>query len=87
MAKEANLHPRNDRVTSTNDCTDADMEDTNSMKAPEIPECVDLQKINETVNDINSKISSLKSPPQPYQENITHAEVPIQRVVTQPANE
>jgi hypothetical protein len=46
--------------------TDADMEDTNSMKAPEIPECVDLQKINETVNDINSKISSLKSPPQPY---------------------
>jgi hypothetical protein len=87
VAKEAILHPRNDRVTSTNECTDADTEDTNTMKAPEIPECVDLQKINETVNDINSKIYSLKSPPKPYQENITHAEVPVQRVVTHPAND
>ena len=60
VPKEAILYPHNDEETSINECTYADAEDTNTMTAPEIPECVNLQEINETVNDLNSTISSLR---------------------------
>lgn len=65
VAKEAILHPEIDEETSNNESTAAHTEDINTMKAPEIPECVNVQEISETFNNLNSKVSSLKSPLQP----------------------
>ncbi len=88
VAKEAILYPLNDEETSTSKCTDADTENTNTIKAPDIPECVNLQEIGETINDLNTRISSLKSPPPPCQENIcSHAQVSVQHAVSQPPND
>ncbi len=88
VAKEAILYPLSDEETSTSKCTDADTENTNTIKAPEIPECVNLQEIGETINDLNTRISSLKSSPPPCQENIcSHAQVSVQHAVSQPPND
>ena len=94
VAKEAILYPNDtSQKTGINECTGADKEDINStITAPEIPECVNLQEINETVNDLNSKISSLKSPVQPCQENVSvrsHVKTPVevQHAANQPLND
>ena len=60
------MSPKNDKVYETSEPTEAETneltDDTNTMKSPNVPdsECVNLQEINETVNDLNSQISSLK---------------------------
>ena len=71
LAKEAILNPKDDTVCETSEPTESEIsehtDDTNTMKSPNVPECINTQEINETVKDLNSQISSLKAPVEPSQ--------------------
>ena len=71
VAKEAILNPKDDTVCETSEPTESEItehtDDTNTMKSPNVPECINTQEINDTVKDLNSQVSSLKSPVEPSQ--------------------